>query len=37
MDEFARSKSQCCDEQISVEADTAPFIYGLDFIVLTSP
>lgn len=31
MDEIARSKTQCRDDQLSVEADAAPFIYGLGF------
>lgn len=36
MDEIARSKTQCRDDQLSVEADAAPFIYGFRlFIVLT--
>lgn len=31
MDEIARSKTQRRDDQLSVEADAAPFIYGLGF------
>lgn len=31
VDEIARSKTQCCDGQLSIEADPGPFIYGLDF------